>query len=86
MLDKYSQLQIGFREQQEENIKFDNELREEKKVNAEKIRSLEEKVQMMSAVLNEVASLGVLQGLSKDQTTAMEAALGIDLDGDGQIG
>lgn len=86
MLDKYSQLQVGFREQQQENMALTKELRAEKKANAEKILALEEKVTMMSAVLNEVASLGVLSGLTKGETSAMEEALGIDLDCDGVIG
>lgn len=71
---------------QDENFRLETTLAEKEKAFKEKEEELTDKLLLATSVLNEVGSLGIIQGLSKDEARNLEAQMGIDLDGDGVVG
>jgi len=84
--EKYAETQKGLKAVQDENWKLANTIEENQKAFAAKEADLIEKVVLASSVLNEVSSLGIIQGLSLSDARKLEETTGIDLDGDGQVG
>lgn len=86
MRDKYAQMQAGMMKMSMENIQLREEIKDLKEDYEEQISALEDNLKLAGMLLKEVASLGALQSMSKDAMNSLEEALGIDIDGDGQVG
>merc|ERR1712039_1116743 len=65
---------------------FEDELIDYKEEAAAEKVSLERALELASTILKEVASLGALRDMKKEDMSNLESALGVDLDGDGIIG
>eukprot|EP00746_Dinoflagellata_sp_MGD_P072417 gnl/MRDRNA2_/MRDRNA2_29394_c0_seq1.p1 gnl/MRDRNA2_/MRDRNA2_29394_c0~~gnl/MRDRNA2_/MRDRNA2_29394_c0_seq1.p1 ORF type:complete len:1088 (-),score=435.29 gnl/MRDRNA2_/MRDRNA2_29394_c0_seq1:56-3319(-) len=84
--EKYAETQKGLKTVQDENFLLSSKIEEQKKEFEIKEAELTEKIVLASNVLNEVSSLGVIQGLSLGEIRSLEESMGIDLDGDGVVG
>lgn len=84
--DKYAQSQAGLMKLSQTNIHLKQDILDLKEKNAKDVTQYEDQLAMAAAILKEVATLGALKSLSKADIDELEAALGIDLDGDGQVG
>jgi len=84
--DKYAQSQAGLMKLSTTNIHLKQEILDLQEKNVKDVAAFEEQLAMATSILKEVASLGLLKSMSKAEIDELEAALGIDLDGDGQIG
>jgi len=84
--DKYAQSQAGLLTLSKANIDLKEQVYDLKEDFERKEMELEEQLAMAVSILQEVASLGALKGLSKAEIEGLEAALGVDLDGDGAVG
>merc|ERR1719221_2022124 len=81
--DKYAQSQAGLMKLSQANIHLKEEILDLKEAQEKEIAQLESQLEMAQHILKEVASLGALKSMSKQEIDELEAALGIDLDGDG---
>lgn len=84
--DKYAQQEAGLMRISLDNMKLQESHKDYQEEKETEIQSLEDALKMASAILKEVASLGALSSMSKADIDDLEAALGIDLDGDGVVG
>merc|ERR1712039_607581 len=84
--DRYAQTQAGMLILSRDNLKLKEELIDYKEEAAAEKVSLERALELASTILKEVASLGALRDMKKEDMSNLESALGVDLDGDGIIG
>mmetsp|Transcript_98224 Transcript_98224/g.254019 ORF Transcript_98224/g.254019 Transcript_98224/m.254019 type:complete len:1094 (-) Transcript_98224:37-3318(-) len=84
--EKYAQQEAGVMKLSLDNMRLQEEHKDYVDLKEKEMESLEDALKMASAILKEVASLGALKSMSKDDMDDLEKALGIDLDGDGVVG
>lgn len=85
MRDKYAQMQAGMLKLQLDNVNLSETINVVKELKDEEIQYLDKQLQSAVDILKQVASLDVLDSMSKEQVAELEGALGIDLDGDRKI-
>jgi len=86
MRDKYAQMQAGMIKMNLENIKLREDFIDIRDKKDQEIKELEAQLEVATRILGDVSGIGALQGMSREEAAKMEAEMGIDLDGDGQVG
>eukprot|EP00928_Gymnodinium_smaydae_P058569 TRINITY_DN4175_c0_g1_i1.p1 TRINITY_DN4175_c0_g1~~TRINITY_DN4175_c0_g1_i1.p1 ORF type:complete len:1095 (-),score=408.45 TRINITY_DN4175_c0_g1_i1:485-3769(-) len=86
MRDKYAQMQAGMVKMNLENIKLREDFINVKEAKEEEIKDLEKQLKTAAGLLKDIAQIGVLQSMSPQEIQGLEDVLGVDLDGNGQVG
>jgi len=83
---KYAQSQAGLLKLSQANVHLKEEILDLKEAHEKDTKRLEDQLEMAASILKEIAGLGFLKSMSRKDKNNLEAALGVDIDGDGKIG